>query len=141
MDPAECLEGHEPCTLQELLQTAGEEEVVVDDGLTLLQFQSGALKVKIDIKVLDELCDWVSVRIRLLINTKTNFIINIISIICISERRRFPIVLSFLSRTLNTKMTLNKYLVKIYPSISLHNFYFLSFYYQCHIFMKCTSLS
>lgn len=72
MDAAECLEDHESCVLDEVVETRDQEEVIVQHGLTLVQLQSSRLKVKVDVQVLQELSNRVLVRVRLLHHTDNN---------------------------------------------------------------------
>jgi hypothetical protein len=68
MDAAESLEDHQTRALNELIQISVDEEVVEDDVLALVKLHAGALKVKVDVQVLQEFSDWIFVGVRFLLD-------------------------------------------------------------------------
>ena len=61
MDPAECLKDHHPRVLDKVIQTRHEEEIIDEHGLAIPELLLGAVKVKVDVEVLDEAGDGILV--------------------------------------------------------------------------------
>ena len=57
MDPAESLEDHHPGVLDEVVQAGHQEEIVYQNSFAVSQLLLGAVKVKVDIEVLNEAGD------------------------------------------------------------------------------------
>jgi hypothetical protein len=66
MNTTESLKDHETSILHKLIKTSYEEEVVEENILAFMEFLSCSIKVKVDIQVLQELSDGVTVSVRLL---------------------------------------------------------------------------
>lgn len=71
MNTAESFKNHQAGVLHKLFQTRNQEEIIEQHSLALMELLTGSIKIKIHIQVLNELCDWVSVGVRLL-QTKYN---------------------------------------------------------------------
>lgn len=68
MDATECFKDHQACAFDELIEISVDEEVIDDDVLALMQLQSCAFEVEVDVQMLEEFCDWIFVRVRLLLD-------------------------------------------------------------------------
>lgn len=68
MDPAESLENHQSGVFHEFFEAGNEEKVVKQYGVTFVKLLPGTVKIKIDIKMLDEFGDRIPVRVRFLLN-------------------------------------------------------------------------
>lgn len=68
MDATECLEDHQTSTFNEFIKISVDEEIVDDDILAFVEFQAGALEVKVDVQMFQEFCDWIFVCVRLLLD-------------------------------------------------------------------------
>lgn len=67
MNPTECFENHEPRVLDEFVQQSDEEKIVENNGLAFLKFLTGTIKVEVDVQMLKELGDRITVRVRFLL--------------------------------------------------------------------------
>lgn len=68
MYATECLENHQSRALDEFVQVSVDEEIVHDDVLALMELSTCTLEVEVDVQVLEELGDWILVRVRLLLD-------------------------------------------------------------------------
>lgn len=68
MDATESLKDHESGVLDKLLQAPNYEEIINDDCLALVQLQSSAFEVKVDVQALQKLSYWILVSVRLLLD-------------------------------------------------------------------------
>lgn len=68
MDTTESFEDHQARAFDKLIEITVDEEVVENDVLALVKLQAGAFEVEVDVQMFQEFCDWVFVRIRLLLD-------------------------------------------------------------------------
>jgi hypothetical protein len=68
VDAAEGFKNHEAGIFDKLVEASDEEEVIVQHFLALVELLPSTIKVKIDVEMLQELCDWIFVCVRLLEN-------------------------------------------------------------------------
>lgn len=68
MDATECFKNHETCIFNELIHPNGDKEIVVDDLLAFVQFETGTLEIEIDQQMFQEFSDWIAIRVRFLLN-------------------------------------------------------------------------
>lgn len=68
MDSTESLKNHQSGIFDEFFKTSNEEEIVKEYGMTFVKFLPCTVEIKIDIKMFDEFCDWISVCVRFLLD-------------------------------------------------------------------------
>lgn len=68
VDTAEGLENHQPCALNEVIKNGNQEEVVQQNVFALPQLLLGSVEVEVDVQVLDEFSDWISVCVGFLLD-------------------------------------------------------------------------
>lgn len=68
MNAAESFENHQACIFDEFVQAGNEEEVIVKNFLALVQLLPSTIKVKVDIKMLQELGNGIFVGVGFLQN-------------------------------------------------------------------------
>lgn len=74
VNAAEGFENHQACILDKFVQASNEEEVIIENFLALVQLLPSTIKVKVDIKMLQELGNGIFVGVGLLqIKLGTNF--------------------------------------------------------------------
>ena len=66
MNATKCLEYEQPSILNEVIQACNEEEVIDQHRFTFAQLLLCTVKVKVDVQALEELSDWITVRVRFL---------------------------------------------------------------------------
>jgi len=66
MDTTESLKDHETGVFDKIIQTIGKEKVVEEDKLAFVELLAGAVKIEVDVQVLDEFRYGIPVGIRLL---------------------------------------------------------------------------
>ena len=74
MDTTECFENHKPGILDEIVEDSHREEVIQQYIFTLAKFLLGRIEIEIDVQVLDELGDGVSVGVRFLRHTWNSYL-------------------------------------------------------------------
>ena len=66
MNAAEGFKNHQSSILYKLLQAGNQEEIIEQHCLAFMQLLASSIKVKVDVQMLNELCDRVSVGVRFL---------------------------------------------------------------------------
>ena len=68
MDSAESLKDHHPAVLNKVVQASNKEEVVDEHILAVTELALGAVKVKVNVELLDEGGDGIPVGVGLLLD-------------------------------------------------------------------------
>lgn len=68
MDATECFEDHETCVFNEFIHPNDDEEIVNDNRLAFVQFQTCTFKIEVHQQMFQEFGDWITVGVRFLLN-------------------------------------------------------------------------